>query len=404
MRIGILTRYYPPEVGAPQARLSHLASTLARRQHDVFVLTAMPNYPLGRTYPGYGGVWRREHRDGVEVLRSYIYPTQRAELLPRLTNYFSFVGSSAVFGTAALPRLDYLLTESPPLFLATAGYTLSKLKRARWIFNVSDLWPESAVRVGVLRPGSTAHRLAQRLEAFSYRHAWLVTGQSRGILADINTRFPQSRTYHLSNGADTTRFHPSQQTADARQMLVDSPGCVGLYAGLHGLAQKLAQILDAAEQLREHGVKFVLVGDGPERRALMADAERRRLHNVRFLESRPAAEMPALVASADFMLVTLSGDIPGAVPSKMYEAMASGRPVILVATGEPADIIMRHEAGLVVAPGDIDGLARAVRQLSTDDALRRELGENGRRAAVELFDRTRILERFATYLESDLIV
>ena len=101
----------------------------------------MPNYPLGRTYPGYGGVWRREHRDGVEVLRSYIYPTQRAELLPRLTNYFSFVGSSAVSGTAALPRLDYLLTESPPLFLATAGYALSKLKRARWIFNVSDYGP-----------------------------------------------------------------------------------------------------------------------------------------------------------------------------------------------------------------------------------------------------------------------
>ena len=196
-------------------------------------------------------------------------------------------------------------------------------------------------------------------------------------------------------------FIPNQRTADARQMLVNGHACVGLYAGLHGLAQKLAQILDAAEQLREHAVQFVLIGDGPERRALIADAERRRLHNVRFLESRPADEMPTLVASADFMLVTLSGDIPGAVPSKLYQAMASARPIILVATGEPAEIVMRHEAGLVVAPGDIDGLVRAVRQLSSDAALRRVLGENGRRAAVEYFDRTRILERFATYLESD---
>ena len=207
MKFGILTQYYPPELGAPQARLSDLAQRLARRGHEVSVLTAMPSYPQGKIYPGYGGWRRRETLNGVSVVRTAIYPTQKPNLLPRLTNYFSFVFSACMAGGWWLPRLDYLLTESPPLFLGISGYLLSRWKRARWIFNVSDLWPESAVRLGFLQEGLSL-RLSQALEAFCYRKAWLVTGQSRSILADIQERFPGVRTVHFSNGVDTVLFHP----------------------------------------------------------------------------------------------------------------------------------------------------------------------------------------------------
>src|SRR5215470_12054633 len=122
MRIGILTQYYPPEVGAPQARLSDLARRLQARGHEVFVLTAMPSYPTGRIFPSYGGFFRREVIDGVTVLRSAIYPTKSAGMVRRLLNYFSFVFSSLVVGLVKLPRVDYLLTESPPLFLGVSGY------------------------------------------------------------------------------------------------------------------------------------------------------------------------------------------------------------------------------------------------------------------------------------------
>ena len=117
MHLAILTQYYPPEMGAPQARLSELAAAFVARGHDVEVLTAMPNYPLGRVHDGYGGVLRRESRDGVRVVRTFVYATQRLDLVHRLTSYASFVLSSAIVGTLALRRPDYLLVESPPLFL-----------------------------------------------------------------------------------------------------------------------------------------------------------------------------------------------------------------------------------------------------------------------------------------------
>ena len=195
----------------------------------------------------------REHIDGIHVVRTFIYPTQKAGLFPRLTNYFSFVLSSIIFGCFLLKSTDCILVESPPLFLGLAGLFLSKVKRARMIFNVSDLWPESAVRVGVLEENSFAYRISTSLEKFCYKHAWLITGQSKSILEDIRMRFPDQSTYHLSNGVDTGKFHPSKKTPEACEVIDDGRNCVVFYAGLHGLAQGLEQALAAAEQLRSEG-------------------------------------------------------------------------------------------------------------------------------------------------------
>ena len=197
MKLAILTQYYPPEVGAPQSRLLALAREFVRRGHQVSVLTAMPNYPTGTLHRGYRRMFLREERDGVRVIRTFIWPTQQTGLVPRLASYFSFVLSAALFGSIYLDAPDYILVESPPLFLGLTGVLLSRLKRARMVFNVSDLWPESAVRLGLLRPGSAAYRLGASLERFCYRHAWLVTGQSAEIVSDIRARFARCNTVHL---------------------------------------------------------------------------------------------------------------------------------------------------------------------------------------------------------------
>jgi glycosyltransferase involved in cell wall biosynthesis len=295
--------------------------------------------------------------------------------------------------------------ESPPLFLGITGFLLSRLKRARMIFNVSDLWPESAVRLGVLRREGMAFRASERLEAFCYHRAWLVSGQSKSILSDIVHRFPGLRTHHLSNGVDTGMFSAQRRTARARGRLSKDDQCVALYAGLHGLAQGLDQILGAAELLKaDSPCRFVLLGDGPEKKTLMKQAAEKELSNIEFQDPLRAAELPEVVASADLVLVTLKMHIPGAVPSKLYEAMASGRPVVLVAEGEAAEIVERFNAGIVVPPGDIQGLARAIRTLCASPELRTELGANGRRAAEEEFDREHIVARFISHLEAALPV
>src|SRR3989442_3054446 len=399
VKLTILTQYYPPEVGAPQGRLSGLAAAFQRRGHAVTVLTAMPNYPTGRVYPGYGGVLRREVRDGVRVIRTFVFPTQKADFLRRLSSYFSFVFASAAVGTVFLERPDYLIVESPPLFLGLAGAWLSWVKRCRMIFNVSDLWPESAVRLGVLRPEGLAYRLSGWLERFCYRRAALVTGQTRAIVGDIAARFPWCRTYHLSNGVNDRVFPPDRRTAEARAALGPTDACIAFYAGLHGLAQVLDRVLDAAAVLADTPLRFVLMGDGPTKADLVRQAWERGLNNVDFLDARPTSEVPPLLAAADVVVVPLVTHLPGATPSKLYEAMASGRPVVLVAEGEPATIVREQEAGLVVAPGDIGGLSGALRTLSHDPNLRRALGGNGRRAAERLFNQVEIDARFVAFLE-----
>ena len=401
MKIVILSQYYPPEVGAPQGRLSELAKRFVARGHHVSVVTAMPNYPSGRIHDGYGGLLKREEQNGVSIVRTYIYPTQQTATLPRLLNYISFAASASLLAPWFIGAADYLLVESPPLFLGPAGWWLSLRCGARFIFNVSDLWPESAVRLGVLDRRSRAFRAAAALEAFCYRRAWLVTGQSRSIIADIRTRFPELPTFHVSNGVDTQRFGPARGTPEVRRELADLSDFVVLYAGLHGLAQGLDQVLAVASRFSaDRSVRFVLVGDGPEKSRLLAEARAQGLMNVSFLPTRPFSDMPALFASADIVIVSLKTEIPGAVPSKLYEAMASGRPTVLVASGEAADIVREHGAGIVVRPGDIDALAQAILDLRLNRDFAQECGRRGRRAAEEHFDRNTICDRFIDYLEA----
>ncbi len=400
MRFTILTQYYPPEIGAPQNRLSDLASRLVDAGHEVEVLTAMPSYPRGKVYPGYGGIFSREKNDGVQILRTFIYPTRSAAFLPRLLNYFSFVFASAFLGSLFMRRADYLLVESPPLFLGLSAIWLSWLKRAKLIFNVSDLWPDSAVHLGIISKESRAYAVSSRLESFSYRHSWLVTGQSNGILNDIRSRFPAVRAYLLSNGSDTKLFTPDRRTAKSRNRLTSDDKFVLLYAGLHGLAQGLDQILEAAKELQAcENYRFVFIGDGPEKQKLIAKGKQQTSTDIVFMDPLLNHEVPELLAAADVLLIPLACEIPGAVPSKLYEAMASGRPLILVADGEPAEIVRQYQAGLVVLPGDVSSLAAAIRALRNDRDKAAQCAANARRAAVEHYDRAQIAESFIEYLE-----
>jgi colanic acid biosynthesis glycosyl transferase WcaI len=400
MRVGILTQYFPPEMGAPQARLSDLASRLVNHGHDVVVLAAMPNYPLGQVYADYKGKVRVEDEyRGVRVIRTWLWPNTSTSVIPRTLSYFSFVVSSLVFGSRRLPRLDVLITESPPLLLGISGFVLGRLKRARWVFNVSDLWPESAVVLGVLGNGAAA-KAAYTLEAFLYRRAWRVSCQSREIRASIDTRFPEVRTLAFYNGVDTERFSAAHRSDDVRRRLADGAGCVAVYAGLHGIAQGLDQVLEAAAKLRDDDIRIVLIGDGPEKPALLAAAERLGLDNVTFLPPQPRDAIPAYLASADVAVVPLKRRIPGAVPSKLYEAMATGLPVVLVADGEPAEIVDETGAGIAVPPGDPDALADALRRLAGSPRDRERLGSAGREAAVRRFDRRRLCDDFIDALEA----
>jgi glycosyltransferase involved in cell wall biosynthesis len=319
-----------------------------------------------------------------------------------MLNYLSFGASAALVGSFRMPKADFLMVESPPLFIGPTGVWLSTLKASRMIFNVSDLWPETAVHVNKLTRGSWAHRASSRLERYCYHKAWLVSGQSREIVETIARRFPEVRTYHLSNGVETNKFGPDKATGAARQRLGARDRCVALYAGLHGLAQGLHYVVEAMRIVGPNsGLDLVLIGDGPDKVSLKERASDLRGY-VRFLDPRPHSEVPSLLASADILIVPLATQIPGAVPSKLYEAMASGKPVLLMADGEAASIVRESECGFVVPPGDAASLAQGLERLESDSALRSRLGANGRRATERLYDRSQIADRFIDLLEEQV--
>jgi glycosyltransferase involved in cell wall biosynthesis len=263
MHFVIHTQYYPPEVGAPQTRLHELAIGLMRHGIQVTVLTAMPSYPRGRIYDGYTGWLKIEYLEGVRVIRTAIFPTQSAIMLRRLFNYLSFIFSSLLIGSWKIGRADFVLTESPPLFLGISGSVLSRWKKARWIFNISDLWPESIVELGIISRKSLSYKLSSSLEKYLYQKAWVVAGQSRTILENIQGRFPDLRVNYLPNGVDTNFFQPGDEQSENENFHI-------VYAGLHGLPQGLEQILWAAHKLpSSECISFTFVGDGPEKLQLM---------------------------------------------------------------------------------------------------------------------------------------
>lgn len=389
-------------MGAPQARLSELGERLIDRGWMVEALTALPNYPTGRVFAGYDP--RRPVVETVGRIRTVRVPlfTSKGGFAKRLRSYFSFVASAKRHGPRLCERPNLLFVESPPLFIGYAALALARRWKCPYVFNVSDLWPESAVRMGVVKPG-IAVWLASRLERKLYRKSAGVTGQSQEIVDGVRRAVPDVRTEVITNGVDPARFGRERATPRARALLGDAPGPVFIFAGLLGLAQGIDQILELAKQWPEDVPgRFVLVGDGPMRDHLEQRIRDESLSRVRLLPAQPREVVPELLAAADAALISLGMPIPGAVPSKIYEAMASELPILLVAVGEAARRVETAQSGLTVPPNAPEALREAAVRLARDENLRRTLGAAGRRAAETIYDRDRIADRLDAFLRGVL--
>ncbi len=398
-RLLLLSQYFVPEMGAPQVRLSELGQGLAQLGWQVEVLTALPNYPTGRILPGYSR-WRtvREEVGDLAVGRVPLWPA-KSGIAQRLISYLSFALTASLLGPRVVSRPDLILVESPPLFIGWAARWLAWRWRCPFVLNVSDLWPQSFVSVGMLRSNHPAVRVAERLELKLYRQAAAITGQSNEIIEHVQRKVPGKATAVITNGCDPSRFGAEQATAEARHLIGDEPGPVFIYAGLLGIAQGLDRVLDLATALpREVPGRFVLVGDGPVREHLEERLREERIDRVRLLQAQPREKIPPLLAAADAALISLGSQIPGAVPSKIYEAMASSLPILLIAEGEPARRVEAAGCGIAVSPDDPAAIRNAFTALVADANTFAELGRAGRLAAESTYDRARIVEQLHRFL------
>lgn len=402
-----ITPYFPPEKAAPAVRISETAKLLARRGYQVTVLTTVPNYPTGVVPPEYRGhLIQREVLEGVCVIRVWSYTTPNTGFLRRIVAQLSFGCLAPILGNKAVGHPDVIIVESPPLFDAIAARLLAWYKRCPFIFLVSDLWPAAAVQLGMLR-NRLLIRLAEWLEWSTYQRASSVWAVTEGIRRSLLQRgLSPEHVFLLTNGVDAMKFRPMPQ-AQARAELGWDNRFIVLYAGTHGLSQGLETVLTAAEYLKDHtDIRIVLVGDGAVKADLVIQARERDLKNVTFLDPHPHKHMPLLLASADICLVPLKR-VPlfeGALPSKMYEAMACARPIVLGVEGE-ARRMVEQEAGaaLAVEPENAEALVSAILYLRKYPEEAEALGRRGRTFVEKHFDReqltTELEKRIAKLLE-----
>lgn len=394
MRIIFLTQYFPPETGAPQNRLFATAKALQANGAEVTVLTAMPNYPDMRIHAAYRGrLHVREVMDGLLVHRAWLFVSTGKGIVARLCNYFSFVFTSLLVGLFKLKKADVLLVESPPLFLGITAMLLARLKGAKLVFNVSDLWPESAVQLRLVT-NKAMIGASTWLEERCYRAAALITGQTQGIMRNISGRFPKKDVLWVPNGVDFAALADAGEVpaSDIRSRLGIAPDALLLtYAGILGHAQGLHVVLQAAALLRDRkDIHFILVGDGPEKDRLLALKQHLAPVNVHFVDRMPRRELLALMRSIDAVVVPLLRNdlFKGAIPSKIFEALALRKPVLLGVDGEARELFIEQgRAGLYFEPESAPDLARVAAQYVGDRALVLEQGAHGESYVKEHFDR-----------------
>lgn len=405
MKFLYVSQYFPPEIGAPAARVSELSRHWAEAGHDVTVLTGFPNHPTGEVHPEYKGKMRRltmtEHWDGVKVVRTWLWPLPNRKAWERIGNYTSFF-LSAVKRGVFLRRPDVIVATSPQLLVGLAGWVLARLKRVPVVLEVRDIWPDAILASGVSRPGSFLDKALSAISRFLYRHCDHIVVVTPAFVDELVSRWdvPREKIFLVVNGVETELFTPGDGDAAKRDLALEGRFVVS-YIGTVGLAHGIRTVLDAAERLHDcPDTVFLVVGEGAERAALTAEARTRRLDNVIFAGQKPRKEIPAILDASDACLVLLkrTDAFKQVIPTKMLEFMSSGTPVILGVEGQAREIVEAAGGGLCIEPENVDALVDAIRELKQSEELRRGLGKSGRAHMMAAFDRGATAHRYLDLL------
>ena len=383
MNLLVLCPHFAPDVAPTGEVMSAIAAALADRGHRLHVVTALPWYRHHKVEDGWGGrPWRTETTDWGWITRLHPFPTDKTNIPARAVAFGVFTAMSVVAATATRMRPDAVMVTSPPLPLGVAGWLAATFRRAPFVFNVQDVFPDVAVELGAItNPRVIA--AASALEKFLYRRSDAVTVLSEDLRDNVGgklgTHRPE-RVHVIPNFVDTERIAPADRMNSYREQYGLGDRTVVLYAGNVGLSQSLDLLVEAARRFRDRDdVVFVVNGGGSAKDALVESAAG--LDNLKFVEMQPRERLPEVLAAGDLHVVPLKrGLARSSVPSKLYSILAAGRPVLasVDAGTEVATTIERASAGVSVPPEDPDAFCAALTDLLDDPARRTAMGESGR--------------------------
>jgi glycosyltransferase involved in cell wall biosynthesis len=393
VHILFLTHYFPPEVNAPASRAFEHSKHWIKKGHKVTIATCVPNHPQGKIYQGYKNrLFQRETRDGIEVIRLWTYTTANEGFFKRSLNYFTFM-AMVIAALPILPKADVVISTSPQFFCGLAGYFLSRLRRLPWILEIRDLWPESIVTLGAIK-NRFVIRVLEALELFAYRKANKVVALTEAFKNHMVAKGIQhNKIQVISNGVDLTLFRLLPRKNYVSDQLGLNEKFVVSYFGTHGMAHGLETVLNAAKELQdEPSIIFLLAGEGAEKKNLLKLRNKMQLRNVVILGQMRKEKMPYMWALSDVSMVLLKKKdlFRTVIPSKIFEAMAMSRPLILGVEGESKKIIQKANCGICIEPEDHKQLAAAVLKLLDNPNLCESFGKNGRRFVECNFNRRQL--------------
>jgi colanic acid biosynthesis glycosyl transferase WcaI len=404
MRILLLTLYFKPDLAANSVIMTKLAESLVDMGHELTIVTAFPHYDTNRIWEKYlGKVAKKDVQNNITIYRVYLYvPSQKSKIAGRFLNYVSFnVLSTLVILHSG--QHDVILSPSPPLTIGLSAYILWLFRRIPYVYNVQDIYPDIAIRLGILK-NPLIINFFNALERFVYKHAAAVAVLSEGFRNNLLAKgVPIEKIHIIPNFVDHEFIRPLPRHNKFSQFHEIDGKYVVLFAGNIGYSQGLEFVLEAAKKLQNlPDLLFLIVGNGVVRATLVDQAKTMELKNVQFLPFQPVEDVPAMYNSADLCLVPLRRGIAmNSVPSKVYTIMAAGRPLI-ASVDQESDIwrfIEETGCGLCVQPEDSDALAQAILTLYKDRETAQEMGRLGRKRIEADFTPQIIAQKYSVLLE-----
>ncbi len=400
MHVLFLTDNFPPEVNAPASRTFEHCREWVKAGHKVTVITCAPNFPKGKVFDGYRNrLWQRETMEGIEVVRVWSYITANEGFVRRILDYQSYM-VAAIVASLFIRKVDVIVGTSPQFFTACAAYVASRLKFRPYVFELRDLWPETIKAVGAMK-NARAIAWLEKLELFLYRKAAKVISVTKSFKRNLISRgIDGSKIEIVTNGVDISQFTPRPKDAALTKELGLEGKFVAGYIGTHGLCHGLETLVAAAERLRGTGIVFLFLGDGARKQFLRDMAAEKQLDNVVFIDSVKKAEVPRYWSILDVSVIHLQKAelFTTVIPSKLFESMGMGLPVLHGVEGESADIVRDEHAGIPFEPENVDELVAALRRLKENPAELDQFRASCLKGAQN-YDRTNLALKMMRILE-----
>jgi len=408
MRILYLSQYFPPEAGATQSRAYEMASKWIQLGHQVTMLTEFPNHPSGIIPPYYRGkLFERSNLDGIDVLRVWVKASAVKNYSNRILFYLTYMLNAIIAGFILVRgKYDFLYATSPPLFVGGAALVLSRLKHIPMFFEVRDLWPETAVAIGELSNPHTIS-VATKLEEMCYRRAEQIVVVTNGMYERLIQRgvLPE-KLIIIPNGANIEMFTFKQNERNRIRTELGLEGkFIAIYAGIHGLAQGLETIVHTAHLLSDKpDIHFIMIGEGPKKLDILSLSKAYNLSNLTMLPEKPRDVIPDYLSAADVALVPLRKPeiFKATLPSKLFDAWACERPVILSIDGEARIVVETVKGGIFSPPEDPIRMAEALIHLMNSPVERQAMGKNGFNYTRQNHSRAKLAEKLIVHLENYL--